>query len=131
MKRLIPALLLSTLLSPAWAADIRGKHSDYGVPTCKMYLDSVLRMNGRKESDPIDAQFTRAWGWIAGYLTAYNTNVPDTYDIIGERSVGVQLAVDTYCKEHPGHNFAQLMNSRTKELYFLRLRQPASAYSAN
>lgn len=130
MKRLIPALLLSQLLSPAWAADIRGHHTDYAVPTCRTYLDAAMRMNARKEPDPVDAQYARAWGWIAGYLTSYNTNVPDTFDIIGERPAREQLAVDAYCIEHPDHNFAQLMDARMKELYFLRLRQPASAYSA-
>jgi len=129
MKRLTPALLLCCLLSPAWAADIRGKHTDYAVPTCKTYLDAAARMGARKDSDPFDAQYARAWGWIAGYLTSYNTNVPDTYDIIGERPASVQLAVDAYCKEHPDHNLAQLMDARMKELYFLRLREPASAYS--
>ena len=128
MKRLTPALLLSFLLSPAWAADIRGKHTDYAVPACKPYLDAVARMRARKELDPVDVQYARAWGWIAGYLTAYNANVPDTYDIIGERPANEQLAVEAYCKEHPGHDFAQLMGARVKELYFLRLRE--AAYSS-
>ena len=130
MKRLIPALLLWPLLSTAWGADTRGEHTDYAVPTCKTYLDAAARMGAKKERDPVDPQYARAWGWIAGYLTSYNTNVPDTYDIIGERPAREQLAVDAYCKEHPDHNFAQLMDARTKELYFLRLREPASAYSA-
>ena len=129
MKRSIATLLLCCLASAAWAADIRGKHTDYAVPACKPYLDSVARMRARKESDPVDAQYARAWGWIAGYLTSYNTNVPDTYDIIGEKRAAEQLAVEVYCMEHPDHNFAQLMDARVKELYFLRLREPASAYS--
>ena len=127
MKRSIPALLLC-LASTAWAADIRGHHTDYAVPTCKSYLDAAARMSARKESDPFDAQYARAWGWIAGYLTAYNTNVPDTFDIIGERPAAVQLAVEAYCKEHPDHSIAQLMDARMKELYFLRRREAASAY---
>jgi len=130
MKPFIPALLLCCLASPAWAADIRGNHTDYGVPTCATYLGAITRVRARKAGDPVDAQYASAWGWIAGYLTAYNTNVPDTYDIIGERPANVELAVEAYCKEHPDHTFAQLMNARMKELYFLRLRQPASAYSS-
>lgn len=128
MQRLIPALLLWNLLSPAQAADIRGHHTDYAVPSCKTYLDAAARMSAKR--DPVDPQYARAWGWIAGYLTSYNTNVPDTYDIIGEKPAREQLAVDAYCQEHPDHNFAQLMNARMRELYFLRLRQPASAYPA-
>ena len=130
MKRLIPALLLCSLISSARAADIRGHHTDYAVPSCRTFLEAAARMSTRKESDPTDAQYARAWGWIAGYLTAYNTNVPDTFDIIGERPASVQLAVEAYCKEHPDHTFAQLMDARMKELYFLRLREPASAYSS-
>src|SRR5262245_17978871 len=130
MRQSIATVILCCLLSPAWSADIRGKHTDYTVPTCKSDLDAVARMSARKDSDPFDAQYARAWGWIAGYLTSYNTNVPDTYDIIGERPASEQLAVEAYCREHPDHNFAQLMDTRMKELYFMRLRHPASAYSS-
>jgi len=129
MNRLMPALLLCCLLSPAWAADVRGKHTDYAVPTCRTYLDAVARMSARKESDPVDAQYARVWGWIAGYLTAYNTNVPDTFDIIGERPARVELAVEAYCKEHPDHSFAQLMDARVKELYFTRIREAAYPFA--
>jgi len=128
MNRLIPALLLCCLALPTWAADIRGNHTDYAVPTCTSYLAAVTRMRARTESDPVDAQYARAWGWIAGYLTAYNTNVPDTYDIIGEKRAAEQLALEAYCREHPDHNFVQLMDARVKELYFLRLREATSRY---
>ena len=128
-KRSLATLLLCWLLSTAWAADIRGNHTDYAVPTCRTYLGAAARMSARKESDPVDPQYTRAWGWIAGYLTSYNTNVPDTFDIICERPARDQLAVEAYCREHPDHSFVQLMDARTKELYFLRLREAQSAYS--
>jgi hypothetical protein len=130
MQRSITLVLLCCLLSPALAADIRGKHTDYGVPTCKTYLEAIARERARKENDPLDAQYARAWGWIAGYLTSYNINVPDTYDILGDRPANEQLSVEVYCKEHPDHSFTQLMDARMKELYFLRRREASSAYSS-
>jgi hypothetical protein len=136
MTRLIVALSLCCFLSPAWAADPWGKYSDYGVPTCKSYLEAVATLRGKPGEKLSDAQiqksygqFHRSWGWITGYLTSYNMNVPDTYDIIGNRPAKEQLAVEDYCKEHPGNDFAQMMGARTKELYFMRLRQKhASEY---
>jgi len=122
MKRLITALMLSCLAFPAWSADPWGKYANYGVPTCKNYLEAVARVKKKREEDPMDAQFQRSWGWIAGYLTSYNMNVPDTFDIVGDRPAAAQLAVEAYCVEHPDNDFAQLMRTRVKELYFLRRR---------
>ena len=122
MKRLIATLVLSCVLSPARSADLLGKYADYGVPTCKKYLEAVARVRGMHVEDPIDGQYQRSWGWIAGYLTSYNMNVPDTFDIVGDRPAAGQLAVEVYCKEHPNDDFAQLMRTRTKELYFMRRR---------
>lgn len=122
MKRSIAALLLSCCLSPAWSADLRGKYVDYGVPTCKTYLEALTRVRARRPEDPVDGQYQRSWGWIAGYLTSYNMNVPDTFDIVGDRPAADQLAVEVYCREHPGDNFAQLMRTRMNELYFMRRR---------
>jgi len=125
MKRSIVTLALCCILSPAWSADPWGKYSDYGVPACKNYLEALARLRGRPDEDQLDAhgQYQRSWGWIAGYLTSYNMNVPDTYDIIGDRPARQQLAVEVYCREHPSHDFAQMMSARTKELYFMRQRQ--------
>jgi hypothetical protein len=129
MKRSIVMLSLCCFFSPAWSADLRGKYTDYAAPTCKDYLEALARVRKKRDEDPLDAQYQRSWGWIAGYLTSYNTNVPDTYDIIGDRPARQQLAVEVYCKEHPGDNFDQMMRARTKELYFLRQRQkPVTDY---
>jgi hypothetical protein len=85
-------------------------------------------VRGSRDEGPLDGQLQRSWGWITGYITSYNRNVPDTYDIMGDRQAMGQLAVEVYCKEHPGHNFAQMMAARTSELYFTRLRQRAPDY---
>ena len=122
MKRWIVALSLCCLASAAWSADPWGKYSDYGTPTCKAYLEAVARVRARKDDDPVDWQFVRSLGWIAGYLTSYNMNVPDTYDIIGDRPALQQIGVESYCTEHPNDNFAQLMGARVNELYLMRRR---------
>lgn len=123
MKRLLATISLCCILSPAGAADPWGKYADYGVPTCKNYLEALARVRKQRTGEPVDGQYQRSWGWIAGYLTSYNMNVPDTFDIIGDRPPNQQLAVEVYCKEHPDDDFAQLMRTRLKDLYFLRLRE--------
>src|SRR5262249_15928065 len=117
MKRLLATVSLCCVLSPAWSADLRGKYLYYGVPTCDNYLAELARERKKSSEDLADEEYYRSWMWIAGYLTAYNMNLPDTYDIIGDRSAREQLAVEAYCKEHPANDFVQLMATRTKELY--------------
>lgn len=122
MRHLIAALLFCCFLSPAQSADPWGKYTDYGTPTCKAYLEAVTRVRARKDDDPVDWQYVRSLGWIAGYLTSYNMNVPDTYDIVGDRLPMQQIALEAYCMEHPDDNFAQLMGTRVRELYLMRRR---------
>ena len=119
MKRLILALALGASLSPAWPADKDGKFRQFGPPHCDKFLEALGRL--RTSPDGIDYPHVVMWAWIAGYLTAYNMNVPDTYDLLGNRDI-LEIQAEEYCRAHPGDDLAQFMQARIKQLQPSRRR---------
>ena len=119
MKRITLALLLGCFLSSAWPADKDGQFSQFGVPRCDKYLEATARVRASK--DGVDYPHLIIWGWIAGYLTSYNMNVPDTYNILGNRKI-LEIQVETYCREHPKDDLVQFMRTRLKEWHPARQR---------
>jgi hypothetical protein len=61
--------------------------------------------------------------YIMGYLTAYNTNTPETYRITGSTDLnGILDRVDTYCQKSPVRGFEAALRNLTEELYAERLK---------
>ena len=119
MKRLILAFLLASYLSSGWPADKDGGFVQFGTPHCDKFLEAVARMRANK--DGIDYPHLIIWGWIAGYLTSYNMNVAETYNIIGSRKI-LEIEVESYCRAHPKDNLVQFMRTRIKEWHPTRRR---------
>lgn len=73
-------LLGALLLASGWtcAADRDGKHAVLGSVSCGRFIED--RKEGRWQATPHAA-------WIEGYVTAYNTHVPDTYNLLGANDV--------------------------------------------
>src|SRR5262245_16716957 len=44
--------------------------------------------------------------WVAGFLTAHNYYVTDTYDVQGSKTIlEIQQRVETYCRDNPSNYF--------------------------
>ncbi len=124
MKHTIFVLAMSLLL-PATvnAADIDGKYAvsvaNGKMGSCGQYItarDEGRRSKYRKENRHI--------GWIFGYLTAYNRQTPDTWDIGGQTDISeILLWLENYCKRNPLDEFAEAMGSLTDELHPRRIRK--------
>jgi len=100
------------------AVDSKGKYEGQGTRSC-----------GEWVKDSKGADVVAIWNnvadvnWITGYITAYNTQTPDVYNILGNTDVeSVRLWMDKYCQENPLSNLAKGMESLTKELWPNRKR---------
>lgn len=102
-------LALTMLVSVSvWAGDENGQFAALGTKSCGMYIDQ------RKAAAWPD---TVSRAWIAGYLTAYNRLVPDTYNIIGNSDLeSVTLWLENYCRAHPLNDLDDAMNRLVIEL---------------
>lgn len=119
MKRLILGAMLLTALSGAWAADNGTGTYAANSRGCGDYV------NDRKAGG--EPNIIDEW-WVVGYLTAYNTWTPDTYQILGNSTTAsAMLWLDNYCKAHPLKNLADGMRQLIVELYPNRHRTAKDA----
>ncbi len=124
MKRTIFVLAIFLFL-PAIvnAGDIdgiyAGQRTNGKMPSCGQYV--VARDEGRRGDDINQNVFI---SWVAGYITAYNRQTPDTYSIRGQTDLEAMLLwLDNYCKEKPLGTFAYAMALLTNELHPKRIRR--------
>ena len=121
MKRIVLAMMLCAAAMPAMAADNDGAYWSQRPDSCRDFR----RVQAKEERTP---EFMNMLGWIAGYVTAFNRQTPDTYDVLGVTDFEAALrAIDSYCKAHPLDNLTKAMESLTEDLYPKRHRTQRQA----
>lgn len=112
MKTLSRVLLVWLLgLNPAWAKDIGGQYAVHGVgaDTCQHYLAAREQGGGTLLQYEI---------WLAGYFSAFNLIVSNTYSIMGQRSLEeFWVALDEYCGANPDELFVVAISTVTMVVY--------------
>lgn len=115
MKRPIIAVLLLASCS-AWGGDSEGRYSGRGIG-CGEFIQDVR--NNRT---------LQCSAWFAGYITAFNRQTADTYNILaGTDLPGVRLWMENYCKQNPLKDIDDGMRQLTSELYPRRHRTARDA----
>ena len=110
MKRILFATALCAAASSAMAADAEGAYWSQRPESCREFR----RLQASDERTPALMSIR---GWIAGYITAYNRQTPDTYDVLGITDFDAALRfVDSYCKAHPLDNLTVAMEALTEDL---------------
>ncbi len=124
MKRMIFLLAMSLFL-PATvnAEDIDGNYHVLtptgAIGSCGQYVaarDKARRGEYRDQN--------LHFSWMLGYITAYNYQTPDTYDVRGQTdTLGILLWLENYCKQTPLTDFTVAMELLTDELHPKRTRK--------
>ena len=124
MKRMIFLLAMSLFL-PATvnAADIDGNYHVLTPPGaigfCGKYVSARDKAR-RGEYRDHNLHFPL----ILGYITAYNYQAPDTYDVRGQTDTSaILLWLENYCKRNSLAAFAEAMEPLTDELHPKRIRK--------
>ena len=121
MKRPLLAIALLALASVAVAADKEGAHWSQRPSTCKEFRDA-------QRSQEITAAGRNIRSWVAGYISAYNRQTADTYNILGITEFDSLIeSIDKYCKTNPFKNVAEAMEEITDELHARRYRTKREA----
>ncbi|MCH8079863.1 MAG: hypothetical protein IIA06_08825 [Proteobacteria bacterium] len=111
---LIVLVLSFTFTTPTMAADKDGFYASYDDYSCGDWVK--YRANGGIK------EITGKW-WIVGYLTAYNKETSDVYNILGSTDLeSVYLWMDKYCQENPLKGLSYGMDILTNELWPNRKR---------
>ena len=113
MRGLASLVLCAVLLAPAWGRDAEGdyKAQGLGADTCISFLTTGFKDRGLYFS------------WIAGYLTAYNYLVRDTYSIAEYSGLSRTNAwLEDYCNSHPDHLLHRALKQFVTDNYRVRLK---------
>lgn len=110
-----------------YAMDSNNRYFAYGVGqrTCEDYvkfrekrLEALEQQHPRYTKDELYEIVNRiVEQWIAGFLTAHNLYVSDTYNVAGKSSMeDVKARLETACRANSKEFFAQAMISVVQQL---------------
>ncbi len=110
MKRILIGTAFFAAASSALGADTDGAYWSQRPESCR----EIHRLLGSQERTPA---LMNLRGWVAGYLTAYNRQTPETYDILGIKDFEDAMRfIDGYCKVQPLGNLTGAMEALTEGL---------------
>jgi hypothetical protein len=127
LAALIVVLVIAAASSNLHAIDVNNRYFAYGVGQrrCEDYikfrekrLDTLEQQHPRYTKDELYEIVNRiVEQWIAGFLTAHNLYVSDTYDILGKSTMeDVKARLDTSCRANIKQHFAEAMISVVQQL---------------
>jgi hypothetical protein len=68
--------------------------------------------------------------WVAGFMTAHNFYVTDTYDAVGTITIDqLQERIEKYCRVNPNNRVAEAMVAVAQDLHNNRIRVDPSSKS--
>jgi len=121
------AFLIGSMSSPIYAIDSNNRYFAYGVGqrSCADYvsfrekkLDALERQHERYTKDELYEIVDKiVEHWVAGFLTAHNLYVSDTYDIVGKLSMDdLKARFESACRANPKQHFAEAVISVVHQL---------------
>jgi hypothetical protein len=119
------SLLISGGLSRSLALDSNGRYLALGVGS-RSCADHV-KYSEKKLENFTDEQYEIAdkiiEHWVAGFMTAHNFYVTDTYDIVGTVTIDqIQERIEKYCRANPNKRVAESIVLIVEELHKNRIR---------
>ena len=107
-------ILAFILISPSPARDLNQEYKTQGLglDTCASFVSTPVENRGLYYS------------WLAGYLTAYNYLVRDTYSIAEYSGLTrTNDWLEKYCGEHPNDMLNDVVRQFVTERYRIRLKR--------
>ncbi|HVO95502.1 MAG TPA: hypothetical protein VMT22_21780 [Terriglobales bacterium] len=127
------ALALMFASSALYAIDNNNRYRAYGLGqrSCEDYikfrekrLDTLEQQQPRYTKDELYEIVDKVVEhWIAGFLTAHNLYVSDTYDVVGKLTMDdLKARLETACRANTKEYFAEAMISVVQQLNPQRIK---------
>jgi len=125
MVTLLGAVLLSGELSNSLAIDSNGRFLALGFGS--MSCGDHVKFSEKRLENFTPEQYEVAdkimEHWVAGFMTAHNFYVMDTYDAVGTITIDeLQDRIDKYCRANPNNRVAEAMIAIAQELHANRIK---------
>ena len=118
-------LLVSGGVTRSLALDINGRYLALGVGSrsCADYV----KYSEKKLENFTEEQYEIAdkiiEHWVAGFMTAHNFYVTDTYDVVGTVTIDqLQERIEKYCRANPNKRVAESIVLIVEDLHKNRVR---------
>ena len=129
-------ILVSVILAASsrlYAIDSNSRYFAYGAGqrTCEDYIkvrekrfDTLEQQHPRYTKDELYEIVDKVIEhWIAGFLTAHNLYVSDTYDLVGKLTMDdLKLRIERSCRANTKQYFAEAMITLAQELHPQRVK---------
>ena len=119
------ALLVSGELSNTLAIDSNGRYFALGVGSrsCSDHLKFSEKRLENFTPEQWDIADVIIEHWVAGFFTAHNFYVTDTFDVVGTVTIDqLQERIDKYCRANPNSRVAEAVTAIAQELHANRIK---------
>lgn len=118
MNRAPSLAIAATILTATQAsvgADADGYFRTVGVPSRGEFIAS-------QQPHAAPSSGVQVGSWIAGYVSAYNADAPNTYDTLpGSGLDGARLSLKNYCDTHALDDLAKAVETSVEEAHPRRI----------
>jgi hypothetical protein len=128
-------LFIAAAASELHAVDSKGRYFAYGVgqKTCEDYvkfrekrLETLEKHERYTKEELYEIVDKIVEHWIAGFVTAHNFYVTDTYDVAGKSAMDdLKGRLEKSCRNNPKQYFAEAVITLVQELHPQRLKADA------
>ena len=125
MITFLGALLVSGKLSNTLAIDSNGRYFALGVGSrsCSDHLKFSEKRLENFTPEQWDIADVIIEHWVAGFFTAHNFYVTDTFDVVGTVTIDqLQERIDKYCRANPNKRVAEAVTAIAQELHANRIK---------
>ena len=125
MITFLGALLVSGKLSNTLAIDSNGRYFALGVGSrsCSDHLKFSEKRLENFTPEQWDIADVIIEHWVAGFFTAHNFYVTDTFDVVGTVTIDqLQERIDKYCRANPNSRVAEAVTAIAQELHANRIK---------
>ena len=132
----ISAIFLTAAVADLRAVDGKGRFFAYGVGqrSCEDYVKfrekklEALEQHERYTKDELYEIVDKiVEHWIAGFLTAHNLYVADTYDLAGQSTMNdLKARLEKSCRSNTKQHFAEAVVTVVQELHPQRVKAEAA-----
>jgi len=127
------SLLISGGLSTTLALDSNGRYYALGIGSrsCGDYIKFREKRLENLTPEQYEIADVIVEHWVAGFLTAHNFYVMDTYDVVGTVTMDqLEERIEKYCRANPNSRVAEAMTAIAQELHTSRIRLDTSKGTA-
>ena len=129
MVTFLGSLLISGGLSATLALDSNGRYYALGIGSrsCGDYIKFREKRLENLTPEQYEIADVIVEHWVAGFLTAHNLYVMDTYDVVGTVTMDqLEERIEKYCRANPNSRVAEAMAAIAQELHTSRIRLDTS-----